>query len=100
MINIQNVSASAYGAQSFQPTTTKGSGKKDPPQQPSSSKSAKVELSDASMTMNKLREKIDALPEVRIQLVENIKQRIEHDDYPFTTNLYKAVDNMMANNLI
>jgi anti-sigma28 factor (negative regulator of flagellin synthesis) len=99
MINIQNVSASAYGAQSLQPTI-KASGKTDPPPQPPIVNSEKVELSEASITISRLREKIDAIPEIRIKMVEEIKQKIQRNDYPFTTNLYKAIDKMLENNIL
>ena len=97
MITLQKVSTSAYGAQSFQPAT-KGSGKKDPPP-PLLATGEKVELSDASITINRLREEIDALPEVRIKLVEEIKQKIKQNDYPYTNNLHKAVDNWLETKL-
>jgi hypothetical protein len=99
MINIQNVSTSAYGAQSFQPTI-KANGKTDLPPQPIIAKSEKVELSEASMTISRLREKIDAIPEVRIKMVEEIKQKIKENNYPYTTNLYKAMDKMLENQIL
>jgi hypothetical protein len=101
MINIQNVSASAYGTQSLQPTL-KASGKTDPPPQMQilGGNTEKLELSDASITISRLREKIDAIPEVRIQMVEEIKQKIKQNDYPYTTNLYKAIDNMLESKIL
>lgn len=101
MINIQNVSISAYGAQSL-PPAVKTSGKTDPPpqQQILGSNTEKVELSDASVTISRLREKIDAIPEVRIQMVEEIKLKIKQNDYPYTTNLYKAIDKMLESKIL
>jgi hypothetical protein len=99
MINIQNVSAAAYGARTFQPAF-KGSGKTDTPPQPLIGKTEKVELSEASITVSRMREKIDAIPEVRIKIVEEIKQKIKENNYPYATNLYKAVDKMMENKIV
>lgn len=100
MITIQNVSTSAYGAQSLQPTL-KANGKKDlPPQAPPIINAEKVELSEASVTISRLREKIDALPEIRIKMVEEIKQKIQQNNYPYVTNLYKALDSMLENKIV
>jgi hypothetical protein len=101
MINIQNVSASAYGAQSL-PPAIKPNGKTDPPPQMQilGSNTEKVELSDASVTISRLREKIDAIPEIRIKLVEEIKQKIQQNNYPYTTNLYNAIDKMLESKIL
>lgn len=99
MINIQNVSTSAYGAQTLQ-QALKTSGKKDTSPQPPIAKTEKVELSEASLTISRLRDKIDALPEVRIKMVEDIKQKIQQNNYPYTTNLYKAIDKMLDNKIL
>ena len=99
MSNIQSVSASAYGAQSFQPAS-KASWKKDPQPVLPNIAGEKVELSNTSVIFSRLKEKIDAIPEVRIQMVEEIKQRIKNNEYPFTNNLFKALDKMMEANLV
>jgi len=100
MINIQHVSTSAYGARSLQPTL-KANGKTDlPPQAPPIINAEKVELSEASVTISRLREKIDAIPEVRIKMVEEIKQKIQQNNYPYATNLYKALDKMLENQIV
>lgn len=91
MITLQNISTSAYGARSFQPAAM-GNGTKETPPQPLAA-GEKVELSDVSITINRLRDKIDALPEIRIKLVEEIKQRIRENNYPFVNNLNKVADN-------
>jgi hypothetical protein len=99
MINIQQISVAAYGAQTYEPTA-KGSGKKVVTPAPSAPRSEQVELSNASLSLNKVRDAIAALPEVRIPLVEEIRQKIKYNGYPMESAFYKAVQKMVANNVI
>lgn len=55
----------------------------------------KVEISDSSFGMRKVLDKVNSLPDVRIEKVEQIKQRIKNNDYPLENNLYRAVEKMV-----
>jgi anti-sigma28 factor (negative regulator of flagellin synthesis) len=99
MTNIRNISTAAYGVQAYEPST-KGDAKKATPPKATAVKHEQVELSDASLTMKKLRDVIDAIPDVRIQLVEDIKQKIKYNGYPIETAMYKAVEKLISNNVI
>ncbi|KMQ51181.1 hypothetical protein CHISP_1887 [Chitinispirillum alkaliphilum] len=57
-----------------------------------------VEISETSLSMQKLREEVNAQPEIRIQMVEEIKHKIKHNGYPLETNLYKALENLVDKN--
>ncbi|MCU0609910.1 MAG: flagellar biosynthesis anti-sigma factor FlgM [Chitinispirillaceae bacterium] len=95
MPSIQN--AAAYGSLPYQ-STVKAGEKKAVPQKPIGS--SQVELSDASIIMKKVRDAVDAIPEVRIKLVEEIREKIRNNQYPFHTNLQSLVDKLVENNII
>jgi flagellar biosynthesis anti-sigma factor FlgM len=96
MINIQQISSAAYGVQSYKPAVTKSAGKEPTPPKPSAAPSEQVELSDAAVNLKKLRDIVDATPEVRIAVVEEIKQKIKFNGYPIESNAYKAIEKLIA----
>jgi flagellar biosynthesis anti-sigma factor FlgM len=99
MTNIQNISAAAYGVQAFEPSQ-KGEAKKSAPPKSPAVKQEQVELSDASISLKKVKDAVDALPDVRIAKVEEIKQRIKYNGYPIETSMYKAVEKLVANQIV
>ncbi|MBN1127906.1 MAG: flagellar biosynthesis anti-sigma factor FlgM [Chitinispirillaceae bacterium] len=96
MIHIQSISSAAYGAQSYKPAA-KGAGKESAPAKNPAVPSEQVELSDASVNLKKLRDIVDATPEVRLKVVEEIKLKIKFNGYPIESNAYKAVEKLIAN---
>ena len=98
MINVQQISSAAYGVQSFKPAV-KSNGKETAPPKPSAA-GEQVELSDASLNLKKLRDIVDNTPEIRIKVVEEIKQKIKYNGYPIESNCYKAVEKLIDNNVI
>lgn len=96
-MQIKSVTA-AYGAKPLEPTAK--SGKKDAPGKTAAVQSEQVEFSDTSLNLQKLTEVVEALPEVRIELVEEIKNKIKHNGYPLESNLYKAVEKMLDNEIL
>lgn len=99
MINIQHISSAAYGAQSYK-SAAKESGKDEAPPKSSVALKEQVELSDASQNLKKLQDTVKAVPEIRIALVEEIKQKIKYNGYPIESNLYKAIEKMIVNKTI
>jgi hypothetical protein len=101
MLYIQQTSVAAYGAQAYEPAV-KGNGKKAviPAQASSAPRSEQVELSDTSRNLNTVRDAIKALPDIRIPMVEAIKEKIKHNGYPIESALYKAVEKMVAGKMI
>ncbi len=59
----------------------------------------KVEISDSSASVRKVLDTIKELPDVRIEKVEEIRQRIKNNDYPLENNLLRAVDKMVENKI-
>jgi flagellar biosynthesis anti-sigma factor FlgM len=100
MINIQQISSAAYGVQSYKPGATKSTGKELTPPKTSATPGEQVELSDASVNLKKLRDIVDSTPDVRLAVVEEIKQKIKFNGYPIESNLYKAVEKLIADKVI
>ena len=96
-MDIRSVS-SAYGAQSF--GNTARSGKKVAPEKTVAVQGENVKFSDTSLSLKRLQDTIKAKPEIRIQLVEEIKFKIKHNGYPLETNLYKAVEKLVDKNFL
>lgn len=96
-MNIQSVTA-AYGAKTFEPAAKNG--KKAAPEKSAAVQSEQVEFSDASMDLQKLHEAVDASPDVRLSLVEEIKIKIKYNGYPLESSLYKALEKMFDDKLI
>jgi anti-sigma28 factor (negative regulator of flagellin synthesis) len=59
-----------------------------------------VELSESSLNLQKVKEAVDAAPEIRIPIVEEIMKRIKNNDYPIPTHAEKALDKMLLNGIL
>ncbi|MBN1575169.1 MAG: hypothetical protein JW913_01355 [Chitinispirillaceae bacterium] len=90
--------AAAYGAKPLEPVAK--SDKKAAPKQTAAAQKEQVEFSDASISMQKLKEIIDTTPEVRIKVVEEIRMKIKYNGYPIESNIYKAMENLIANKIV
>ncbi len=96
-MQIKSVSA-AYGAKPFEPIAK--SGKKAAPEKSAAVQSEQVEFSDTSLNLQRITEVVNATPEVRIEMVEEIKTKIKHNGYPLESNLYKAVEKLLNDKVI
>ena len=90
---------SAYGAKPFE-STAKTSKKQAPEKTEAPVPKEQVELSDESQTFQKVREAIQGSPDIRIPLVEEMKQKIKLNGYPFETRLYKALEKMIDSKVV
>ena len=100
MTNIRNISTAAYGVQAYEPSSKADGKKTATPVKASVVKQEQVELSDTARSLKLVKDAIDAIPEVRIKKVEEIKEKIKYNGYPIETNMYKAVEKLLANNVI
>lgn len=91
-MNIQSVAA-AYGAKPYEPAAK--SGKKAAPEKSAAVQSEQVELSDTSLNLQKLHDTVAAASDVRLPIVEEIKNKIKYNGYPLESNLYKAMEKMI-----
>jgi hypothetical protein len=62
---------------------------------PVSKKGDSVELSAAALNMKKAQDEFDSSPEVRIRVVEELKQKIHYNGYPYKSDFYKSVEKLL-----
>ena len=101
-MDIRSVGA-AYGAKPLEPSAQKS--RKAAPEKTAAAQTEQVELSSASVklqsiSMDKLNAIIDATPDVRLKVVEEIRWKIKHNGYPLESNIYKAIENMATDKII
>ncbi|MBN1308280.1 MAG: hypothetical protein JXA18_10210 [Chitinispirillaceae bacterium] len=90
--------AAAYGAKPLEPVVKNGT--KAAPGKTAAAQKEQVEFSDASISMQKMKDIIDATPEVRIKIVEEIRMKIKYNGYPIESNFYKAMENLISNKIV
>ena len=96
-MSINPISA-AYGAKPLESVVK--TDKKAAPERAAAAPTEQVEFSDASLSMQKMKEIINKIPDVRIKVVEEINFKIKHNGYPLESNLYKALEKMSESNVI
>lgn len=96
-MNISRIS-SAYGAKPYQNSIK--SSRKEAPDKSAAVPKEQVELSDTSKTVQLVSDTTSELPEVRLELVEQIKTKIKYNGYPLESNLYKAIESLVENKII
>ncbi len=92
-MNIQAVNA-AYGS-TYEAKKTEH--KSVPAQK--NAKTEKVEISNQSSELQKVKMVLDKVPEVRLEVVKRIKMRIKNNDYPIENNLNQVLKNMIQNSI-
>ncbi|MBN1603099.1 MAG: flagellar biosynthesis anti-sigma factor FlgM [Chitinispirillaceae bacterium] len=90
--------SSAYGAKPYQNSIK--SSRKEAPDKSAAVPKEQVELSDTSKTVQLISDTTSELPEVRLELVEQIKSKIKYNGYPLESNLYKAIENLVEKRII
>ena len=71
----------------------------DKPTSPSSTRE-QVNISAASIDMQKLRNEVNNAADVRLPLVQEIKERIDNNDYPLENALYRALEKMLQQGIV
>ncbi|GEM_PF-1959923 len=94
-MNIQGINA-AYG-KTFEPKRPE---QKSVPAHNSDLKTEKVEISEQSTEIRKLMTLVEEIPEIRLDIVKEIKARIKNNDYPLENNLDEALKKMIQQDLI
>ena len=96
-INIQAATA-AYGAKIY---TNSNKTKKESVQTTERSQvTEKVEISDESSTLAKVKAEVDKTPEIRLDLVKEIQARIKSNDYPIENNLDEITDRLIQSKIL
>lgn len=96
-MNIERI-LSAYGAEPYQRSSK--SGRKEAPEKSAAVPKEQVELSDASQNIRSVVDVISDLPDVRLEVVEQIKTKIKYNGYPIESSLYKAIEKMVDDQVI
>ncbi|NLD94350.1 MAG: flagellar biosynthesis anti-sigma factor FlgM [Fibrobacter sp.] len=91
---------SAYGARPIDAAVKNNSKKEAPAKAAATVPHEQVVLSSEAQSFRKVMEAVDATPEVRIPLVEEISQKIKLNGYPFETKLYKALEKMIEAKIV
>ncbi len=96
-MEIQRVSEAyqvmAYGRKSLKTNASE-------PEKPAETKKESVELSASSINLQKVKEAVEAAPEIRIPIVEEIIKRIENNDYPISRNAEESIDIMLNKGIL
>lgn len=90
--------AAAYGAKSLESVAK--ADKKTAPKMAMAVPTEQVEISDASLSMQKMKAIINEIPDVRIKVVDEIRTKIKFNGYPLESNIYKAIQNMVSDNIL
>ena len=96
-MDIKSIS-NAYGAKPYQPSSK--SGKKEAPEKSAAVPKEQVEFSDISHNLQTINDTIDAFPDVRLEVVEEIRNKIKYNGYPLESNLYKAIETLVSDKII
>lgn len=92
-----NAVTASYG-KTYNPN--KSGNKSVPAKNASNISDVKVEISDQSSQLQKLKAIVDQEPEVRLAVVKVIKARIKNNDYPIANNLDELVKKMIQNTIL
>lgn len=63
-------------------------------------KTEKVEISNQSSELQKVKAVLDEIPEIRIEIVKKIKMRIKSNDYPIENNLNQVLKKMIQSSIL
>jgi anti-sigma28 factor (negative regulator of flagellin synthesis) len=96
-MNIERIN-SAYGAKPYQSSSK--SSRKEAPEKSAAVPKEQVELSDVSQSIRAVTDAILDLPDVRLEVVEQIRTKIKYNGYPIESNLYKAIEKMVDDKVI
>jgi len=96
-MNVQSVGA-AYGSKIY--TNANKAKSVSVPAQESDPVKEKVEISGVSSELEMVKTALENVPEIRLELVENIKARIKSNDYPIKNKLDEITDRLIQSNLL
>lgn len=88
----------AYGAEPYKPSVVNN--KKAAPEKSVVTQKEQLELSSTSQSLQKIRETLNELPEIRIPKVEEIKTKIRYNGYPLESNIYKTLKKLVENEIL
>jgi flagellar biosynthesis anti-sigma factor FlgM len=96
-MNIKSVT-SAYGAMAYESVAKKT--KKPENSKPSNANTEVVAISDESLNLKKMKDAANNAPEIRLALVEAIREKIRNNSYPIDTNAAMALESLLKNKIL
>ena len=90
---------SVYGASGYEPGP-KNSKKPDVAAKPIKTSGEVVAFSDASLNMQKVKDAVYKAPEIRIAIVEKIKEKIKNNEYPIDLKAKSTLDILLKNKIL
>jgi anti-sigma28 factor (negative regulator of flagellin synthesis) len=96
-MNIERINA-AYGAKPYQSSSK--SGRKEAPEKSAAVPKEQIELSDVAQSIRSVTDAISNLPDVRLEVVEQIRTKIKYNGYPIESSLYKAIEKLVDDKVI
>jgi|WetSurMetagenome_2_1015567.scaffolds.fasta_scaffold1317933_1 anti-sigma28 factor (negative regulator of flagellin synthesis) len=96
-MDIRSIS-SAYGSIAYDPSSKNG--KKSDQAKPVKNSAEVVAFSDTSLNMQKVKEAVYKSPEIRIPIVEKIKEKIKNNDYPIDSKMDTILERLLKNKII
>jgi anti-sigma28 factor (negative regulator of flagellin synthesis) len=98
LMDIRSI-APAYGASGYDPSLKAGK-KPDAAVKPVQTAGEVVAISDTSLNMQKVKEAVNKAPDIRLPLVEKIKEKIQKDEYPVDLKADDIVDRLLKNKIL
>lgn len=96
-MDIQHITSS-YGAVGYDPSSKNG---KKPDQAKPVVKSAEVvAFSETSLNMQKIKDAVYKAPDIRIAIVEKIKEKIKNNDYPIDSKVDSILERLRKSKII
>ena len=96
-MNVQGI-VQAYKAGLYAPT--KATKRVTPERGGEAAKAEQVEISARSEQLQRLQRRIEEIPDVRLEVVTQIKSRIKMNDYPLENNLDETVKKLIESDLV
>jgi hypothetical protein len=91
--------ADAYQVAAYGQSALKAK-KVEPPDSTKEAVKENVEISPSSINLQKVKETVQSLPDVRIPIVEKIKERIKNNDYPISLGVENAIEKMLKEGIV
>lgn len=96
-MDIRSVSR-AYESAAYEPPPK--SDKKSDSVKPPAVFKERVELSDASVNLQKIKEAVEKAPEIRIPMVEKLREKIKSNNYPVDFTLDTVLERLQKSRIL
>jgi hypothetical protein len=99
-MDIKSVTSAAYGRKVYGTIPYDKAHKRAAEAAATRTAGERVEISSESSELRKIKSALDSMPEVRIAVVEDIKRRIDMNDYPLENNLDESIKRLIDSEIV